>query len=255
MAAVVVVIVVGLLLFVLLTVFSAANRRKRLMAATPRTLVAHATGGVTKIQGQLGYCWPPLQAPISGRPCAVYEVKVLTYENQKEELLLHEIQGQPFLIHDESGRALVSYDPQTVVLLRRDVKDTSRAMKDPTPLMAALLQRHGVPATRIFGLNRGLIYQEAVLEAGELITAFGVAHREPDPDPAAAHAAGCPDPSTWTVIHAAPGMDLTLTDELPFDQRSGPPPGAPPPGAPYGVPPPPGMPPPGMPPPPGAPPR
>jgi hypothetical protein len=130
-------------------------------------------------------------------------------------LLAHEINGLPFLLHDESGRALVDYDQQTVPILHEDRKDTSRIMKDPTPAMAALLQRHGVRPT-LFGLNRGLVYKEAVLEAGELVTAHGVVTREPDPDQSAAQAAGYPGTAMWSVIRAALGTDLTLTDELPL---------------------------------------
>lgn len=231
------IMIVLVVAWILMQVFSAARRRKRLMAATPRTPIAHATGGLTKLQGRLAHCWPPLQAPISGRPCAVYQVKVFTYERNREDLLIHEIRGQPFLLHDESGRALVRYDEQTAVILKRDVRDTSRMMKDPTPAMLTLLQRHGVSPNRIFGMNRALRYDEAILEAGELVTAHGVAHREPDPEPAAAHAAGYPGATMWTVIRAAPGVDLTLTDELPFDQG----PAMPPPGQmlpPGGMPPP-----------------
>jgi hypothetical protein len=116
-------------------------------------------------------------------------------------------------LHDsiKSGRGLIRYDDQTVVLLKKDVEDTSRTMKDPTPLMAALLQRHSVPSTRIFGLNRGLRYQEAVLEEGELVTAHGIASREPDPDPAASQ-----NGATWPVMRGAPGTDLTVTDDLPL---------------------------------------
>jgi hypothetical protein len=205
-------------LYLLSLAFSAERRRKRLMASTPRAPIGQAAGGLTKIQGQLVHCWPPLQAPISGRPCAVYEVIVETIEENKTVRLIHEIRGQPFMLHDESGRAFVSYDEQTAIILRQDVKQVSGTLREPTPAMLALLQRHDEAARRIFGLNRPLQYREAVLEAGELVTAFGIAAREPDPDPATAYAVGYHSP-TWLAIRAAPGTDLTITDELPFDQR------------------------------------
>jgi hypothetical protein len=231
-----IVVVVGVVLvvaFILMTVFSAENRRKRQLEGTPRTPIAHAAGGLTKVQGKLVHCWPPMQAPISGRPCAAYQVKVFTNERgtngaMQEVMVVHEIKGQPFLLYDDTGRALISYDEQTAIILNQDVKATSGTLKDPTPLMMALLQRTNVDPTRIFGLNRAMRYEEGVLEQGELVTAHGIATREQDPDPAAAHAAGCQNPTVWTVLRAAPGIDLTVTDALPLDQRPLPPPGPPP---------------------------
>jgi len=205
--------------------FSADKRLKRQLASTPRTPIGHAGGGLTKIVGQLGYCYPPLVAPISGRHCAAYqvlveelEVELLNPAKRKMVPIIHEIRGQPFLLYDETGRAFVAYDEQTGLLIKRDVDLKSGTLRDATPAMEALLNRYGHSSTRIFGMNKGIRYYEGVLEAGEWVTVIGMASRELDPDPnviAAAAAAGYPSPPTWVVVRAAPGVELRVTDDVP----------------------------------------
>jgi len=224
------------LLYIIASVFSPGRRLKRKLAGTPRTPIGHGQGGFTKIVGQAGHCWPPLVAPISGRPCIAYEVVVEELEvemlnpaKRKMVPIIHEIQGQPFMLYDETGRAFIGYDDQTGVLIKRDVEMKSGTMRDATPAMEALLNRYGHTSTRIFGLNKGIRYFEGVIEAGEWVTVIGVGAREPDQDPnvvAAAAAAGYPPP-TWLAMRAAPGVELCITDDVPPVPLA-PPPGAPP---------------------------
>lgn len=194
----------------MLSYFSAERRFKRQLVATPRTPIAQAHQGLTKVAGQLVHAHPPLQAPLSGRPCAVYQVIVEERDGNVYRPIIHEIRGQPFLVYDETGRALIAYDEQTGLVIKKDVQLVSQTLQNPTPAMEALLQRYGHSSTRIFGLNKAIRYHEGVLEAGETVTVFGAASREPEGDPAAA-AAG----ATWLVMRAAPGVELRVTDDAP----------------------------------------
>jgi hypothetical protein len=213
MIAVAVIVGLAIALLVVLKIFSAENRFKRQLAATPRTPIGQAGGGTIKIAGQLGYAYAPLTAPLSGRACAVYQVRVEERQGNKWVLVIHEIQGQPFFLYDGTGRAMVAYDPQTGIVIKKDVELASQTLSNPTPAMHALLARYNVQPTRIFGLNKAIKYYEGVLEQGEVVTVHGAAFREPEPDPAAAAAAGFPP--QWLVMRAAPGVELRITDDAP----------------------------------------
>jgi hypothetical protein len=193
--------------------FSAERRWKRQLAAMPRTPIGQAASGTIKIAGQLAFAYPPLQAPLSGRACAVYRVRVEERQKNRWVPVIDEINGQPFFLYDGSGRALIAYDPQTAIVLREDVQLVSQTLQNPTPPMVALLGRYGVNPQRVLGLNKAIRYYEGALEQGELVTVHGAAFREPEPDPAAAAAAGLPP--QWLVMRAIQGVELRITDDAP----------------------------------------
>lgn len=126
-----------------------------------------------------------LDAPLSGREGAHWDVRVLEYVSRGKSgsyvERFRESASQPFLLEDETGRARVDTTTFQCAIVR-DQNLRSGTFQDATPEMEALLARHGFQSTNMLGLNRGFRYEEGVLEPGERVTVLGRARWEVDPD-------------------------------------------------------------------------
>jgi hypothetical protein len=174
--------------------FSEHQQRLRELEGVDVTRVADAKeGDVVRVVGVLRSAGHLLEAPLSHRSCAYYDVRV-------SELVSHgkssrwverfrEVEARPFLVEDESGRAWI--DTKTFVCaIVRDANQSSGTFRDASEDMVRLLERHGMDATGFLGLNRAIKYDEGVLEPGERVTVLGRARWEDDPDGEAAHEHG-----------------------------------------------------------------
>jgi hypothetical protein len=141
-------------------------------------------GQPARITGQVHLWGQPLYGPLTGRPCAYYEVTVHQYRSRGRSgswvQILKEVYGVPFIVHDGTGVAIV--DPgQAKVALNMDSNSRSGTFDDATPAESALLQRHGIQSQG-WVFNKKLRYSEGVIEPGETVSALGQGVREPDPD-------------------------------------------------------------------------
>jgi len=165
---------------------------------------------------------PLLTAPITGRPCVYYVVRVveaksnLATESVDHVTILHEEEGVPFVVTDGTGYAIV--DPRGArVALVTDARTKSGTFDDATAAEEQLLQRHG-EASVGWWFNRALTYHEAVIAPGERIAVLGAGVREPDP-----HAA--PDGGyrgtmpTRLRMSSSPRYPLVISDEPSATQR------------------------------------
>ena len=141
------------------------------IAALPENTAGRLVGTVTELE-------EVLIAPLSGRKCVYYEVKVIR-ENKSKTILIHERRAVRFALVDGSARAFV--DPRYAELaLDLDQQTSSGFLDDPTPREAALLQRHD-QTSQGWLFNKGIIYQESIIEIGETVAVYGAGVREPDP--------------------------------------------------------------------------
>ena len=163
--------------------FSRQRRLMRHLRKSPlRTIAAFSEGSAAKIMGRVRLVDVALEAPLSGRQCAYYEVVVEEGggENGWNELA-REARGVPFFVEDDTGRALVDpHDAVVVVVVDDDTgSDWGSGWGDePTAAERALLERHGVNS-KIWIFNRGLRYREGVLAPGDLVTVLGRGVRKP----------------------------------------------------------------------------
>lgn len=168
---------IGLIAF-LVWYFSETQRFRRLLRKTPRVAIRDLQEGEpVRIVGTV----QPLEeveAPISGRPCAYYEVVVEEKVGGKHKYWrqrARETSGVAFAVDDGTGAAYV--DPSAArVVLSFDHSTRSGTFDDANERETSFLARHGVsPTGWIF--NKALRYKEGVLEAGETIAVLGVPAR------------------------------------------------------------------------------
>lgn len=172
----------GVLAFKLLELFfvSPEERRWRRLSQMLITPLGEVREGVqVKVRGKIRYAEPPLAAPISGRPCAYYEVAVRHMVGGSWDLLAHERRSNDSLwLDDDSGTALV--DLTWVRVLRGGVSEELLAggrLHDRDEHVQAYF------ASRALQPREVAAYSELVLPEEEVVSVIGTAQREPDPAP------------------------------------------------------------------------
>ena len=204
-------------LFVVLWYFSPAQRILRTLRNTPVVPIRDVPEGTpARITGQVALWGNPLQAPLSGRPCAYYEVTVEQHRSNGKRShwhqILREVQGVPFIVRDGTGTAII--DPAGAkITIHMDATSRSGTLDDATPQEEALLARHNL-RSQGWVFNKQLRYREGVIEPGETVTALGCAVREPDPD-AGGQAAGYREGGPMRLrMSGSPQAPLLLTDRV-----------------------------------------
>lgn len=185
----------------------------------PEDTAGKIIGQVHPFQDGQGAC---LIAPITGRPCVYYVVRVVERRrdhgsDQHEDVtILHEETGVPFVVADATGYAIV--DPRGArVALVTDARTKSGTFDDATAVEEQLLLRHGLSSTQ-WWFNRSLTYYEAVIEPGEHIAVLGAAVREPDPNgvPTGGYRSAMP---TRLRLSGSPRHPLLISDDPRTMQR------------------------------------
>src|SRR5262249_46536418 len=127
----------------------------------------------------------PLVAPLSGRPCACYEVVVEELhgggKHRRWRKVIHELVACDFVLRDQTGKAVVR-GSGAQLLVHQDANFRSGFFNDSMPHLDAFLARHG-RSSRGWIFNKRIRYNEGVLEANEPVVAYGYARWEPDPTP------------------------------------------------------------------------
>ncbi len=213
----VILIILAVIAIIVAAVYFEKERRiKRAIRAVPKVALADGRTGVVRVAGQLSYAAQPLSAPLSGRACAYYEVRVEEWRSNGKSgswrVLIREVLGQPFLLQDPSGRAFVHLDASSEIVVNKDFQDKSGTFNDAKGHLEAFLARHGQSSTGLLGFNKKLRYLEGVLEAGETVTVVGVASREPDPTPNPQFS-GYREQPTWMVVRRGPERGLLVSDD------------------------------------------
>jgi molybdopterin-binding protein len=161
-------------------------------------------GARVKISGRLDPGRQPLEAPITGRPCAAWSVEV--QEGTSFTSILVEVQAQDFALRDGSARAALVRTGQASIVFDSDASVWQRQV---TGRMRAFLERHRVPDRGYYGGGAPLRYIEGVLEAGEEVSVVGTARVELD---ATSDAASYREPPMRVVLDATPRAPLWILD-------------------------------------------
>jgi hypothetical protein len=207
-------IIIGLLastggVFLVSALTSRWVRARRLLARAPRVAIADARDGqVVKVVGTLECAeGPPLEAPISARPCVhcvarVYRDLGETLEVLAEEHLGH---GTAWVV-DQTGKALIQLHESRVVL-RPQTSDV--AGEEITRRVGGLLERHGGrPREEV-----SLCFQEARLSPGDPVAVYGRCRFEPDPDPRSPRSTYRRYPARLTIIAPRRGAEAIVTSD------------------------------------------
>ena len=160
-------------------------------------------GARVKVVGRVDVGREPLEAPISGRPCAAWSVEVQDGNSFTSVAL--EVRAQDFVVRDGSPRPALVRARDASMVFEIDVSFWQRAL---TPRMRAFLARHKLPDTGMFGAPF-YRYVEGVIEAGEEITVVGNARLELDES---GSTASYREPPMRVVLDAAERAPLYVLD-------------------------------------------
>ncbi|TJY37707.1 GIDE domain-containing protein [Pontimicrobium aquaticum] len=146
-----------------------------------------STGGIktnelAKVSGKALHVKVPLIAPLSGRKCVFYTIKiekrVSTGKSSHWKTVIDEEKTQEFFIENRGDYVIVrpTQSPKNYKsYLVKDVKTSSGAFNDPTPEFESLLKQYNIDPVSFLGFNKSLRYKEGVIEIGEKITVAGIA--------------------------------------------------------------------------------
>ena len=158
--------------------FAREPRLKRRIKTLPLSSIAQTPElQDVRVTGQLAYLGDdaPLEAPLSGRPCAAWRVVVRERRRSGKTYrwvtVLVESDSRDFVLEDESGRAIVDGNLIELVL-DFDRKGGASLLGGPNPSLEQFLQERGIP-TRGLIFGKTLDYREGALEAGEQVTVAG----------------------------------------------------------------------------------
>jgi hypothetical protein len=201
--------------------FSPHQRALRALRACPVVAINRAADGATvRIVGAVRARAPMLASPLSGRECVAYDLVleelVKTGKSSHWRQILHLEDACEFEIVDATGRAIVEAKHIAVALIG-DAHARTGLFEDATPELLALLDAHGLSATGLFGMNKGLRVREGVLEPDETIAVLGRARWENDPEARSTPGElggyrGLTVPR-WLVIEAPDGAPVRASDD------------------------------------------
>ena len=189
----IIVVVIGLIAF-LGYYFSAKQMVLRKLSKIPlKPATGLKTSELTKVTGKALHVKAPLIAPLSGRECVFYTIKIeKRVSNGKSshwKTVIKEEKTQEFFINSNGDFVIVrpTQSPKNYIsYLVKDKKTSSGTFNDPTPEFEALLKQYNILSVNLLGFNKPLRYKEGVIEIGEEITVSGIAKwktlSEPIPD-------------------------------------------------------------------------
>ena len=196
-----------------------ARHKRTLRRATRRPISEIKDGEFAKVVGRLRLAeTPPLEAPLTSRPCAYFEVKVEERQSSGRsshwETIVQTMESQETIfVEDDSGKALVTLAAPQVVL-HMDTHLESGFLNDASPRLEAFLARHG-HSSEGWVFNKTIRYTEGVLEEGEQVAVLGHCVWEPDPDPpAGGHGAGYREMPMRLHITDAGEEQMIVSDDL-----------------------------------------
>ena len=187
--------VAGLTVLVYRVAFSPRARGRRALERTPRTPIGEVRRGApVRVVGQVRFAVEPLRAPMSGRPCVCWHVRVQEAKQGAQggswANLIDEVDGQDFLLEDETGVAVVAgVLPEATLASAGPWIDNY--VDDFPPEVEEFLRKQGEQVRGATG-KRVMRFEERILDEGAQVAVLGMAGREGVP----AHASvmiGCLD--------------------------------------------------------------
>jgi len=163
------------------------HRLPSALRRAPALPVSSTTDGTTaKVVGRVELAQPALRAPLSGKVCVCYRVRVQEEVgirvgdsvSHEWKTRVDEQKGVDFYVHDDTGLALVRYEGAEA-LFDWDERYGEGTYEDEstTPELAAFLKRHDLSSK-----DKKLRSFEGTLEIGEQAHVLGVVSRSPGDD-------------------------------------------------------------------------
>ncbi len=167
------IVAIGVTAFVISRIFNKDAVVQRGLWKLPATPIKDVVEGARiKIKGRLAYQGDPIAAPLTGRKCAYYALRVeVTTPNQAWVPLVTEEKGGDFVLEDGTGKAIVRFANDKVVATH-DAGMHSRAPEGKHIDLDGFLAGRGHSKASLEG--KELRCFEGVLEEGEIVAVAAV---------------------------------------------------------------------------------
>jgi hypothetical protein len=186
---------------------------RRQLATAPRTPVGDVSAGVVCVAGRVVLARHVLDAPVSRRRCAAYQVTVFVDEGDSSLHGAHFAEATAFWVDDGTGRILVDPGADFVLALKGATRRSQAGVETADAALWSWLERHGMPREARCSEWRIRLEERLILD-GDSVTVGGHAVVE-------LHAEGQPDgprrPPTCLLIRGAGDREPLLvghTDEV-----------------------------------------
>lgn len=188
--------------------------RARARRAPERSVAALRAGELVRLTGRVELGDGPLTAPLSGRRCCHYELRVGSLSPGSRLTPHVERASQPFFLRDETGR--VAIDPRealadTVLDLRFVAEELD--VETRFELERVLHASGDLRALALLEQREQLYFVEGAFEEGELLCAVGRAA----PSERGGPGLGYRDRAPTLALEAPRGDALFLSDSLPYE--------------------------------------
>lgn len=165
--------------FVLLFYFSRENRIARRFKKTKEHDISVCDDGrLNKVVGKVVYGREQLIAPLSGRTCTAYCVKVIqttigSQDAQEHTEILNDEHCVDFFIEKKGALAYIKSNPSEL-LLHQDANYHSEKLDDASSQrFDGYLNQFDLKSTGVLGFKKELEYREGILEEGEAVAVLG----------------------------------------------------------------------------------
>lgn len=198
--------------------FGPRGRALRLYEEAPPYKIADVPAGqLVRVTGRLRAEGEPLVAPLSGRSCSHWRATVeLCGKDSRAVVVTRESSGT-FCLEDDTGRVALALGREPAVIdVTMDMSWLASEVDAETLFdLERFLYGSGARGQALVGRRDDVRYAEGVLEAGELVTAVGIA----------AHATLSPESTRETPYRARrpplslvapPGLSMFVSDGVHF---------------------------------------
>jgi hypothetical protein len=153
-----------------------AHIKRKIKHADGKRIADFKDGETARLVGEVQYLGKTLRAPLSGRKCVYYYVKVEEKSGGRNSTwsdLIEESKAADVILKDGNHYAYVKTHLVKSHLIS-DANYTSGFLDDATPELEKFLSRHSEKSEGFLGFNRTLRYEEGILEEGELVAVLGM---------------------------------------------------------------------------------
>ncbi len=204
-------VLVGCSVFVAWYMSEAQRVKRGLASAQSKSVSELREGDLVRVVGTLKLGPRTLTAPLSGRTCALYFVRVREQRGKSSVEVIRESEGVEFMLDDGTGAVLVRPERFELALVE-DHDERSGTWNDASPEVLKYLASKGQSPENMLGFNRGLQFHEGVLEEGERVAVLAAVKVELDPAPTTA-GDGYRDRAMRKVLVTPPSGAMLLSDE------------------------------------------
>lgn len=149
------------------------RKLKKAMGVPMRSFIS---GEIAKVAGKVELIGKPLIAPLSGRTCCYYQLKIEQYHSGNKgghwSTIIEDEQCSDFFLCDGRTKAAVQQEDIKSYLVQ-DWSFESGFMQDAPARLQVVLRNYGYSSENFLGMNKSLHYKEGVLEQGEMVAVVG----------------------------------------------------------------------------------